>query len=149
MSLAAHLSRQQRRLDALLDALRQETAALARAQVDGDELAGLAETKQRLFGELDTLETQRRQAQARLGYPEGREGARQAALDAGCPDAWQALMALAERVRELNATNGELILERMRQNQQMLDFLRDAAGKPLYGPDGQARKRASRVSSQA
>ncbi|MBF8222245.1 flagella synthesis protein FlgN [Halomonas sp. 328] len=149
MGLATHLARQQRRLDALLETLREETSALARARVDGDELARLAETKQRLFQELDTLERQRRQAQARLGYAEGREGARQAAFDADCLDAWQALMALAERVRELNATNGELILERMRQNQQMLDFLREAAGTPLYGPDGQARQRDSRVSSRA
>ncbi|WP_355660213.1 flagella synthesis protein FlgN [Halomonas salifodinae] len=149
MGLATHLARQQRHLDALLDTLRQETRALARARVDGDELARLAETKQRLFQELDTLERQRRQAQAKLGYAEGGEGARQAAVDADCLEAWLSLMALAERVRELNATNGELILERMRQNQQMLDFLREAAGTPLYGPDGQARQRDSRVSSRA
>lgn len=149
MGLANHLQRQQQCLDALCETLREETAALAKAQVDGNELAGLAETKQRLFRELDALESQRRQAQTRLGYAEGRAGARQAAEEADCLDAWLTLMALAERVRQLNATNGSLIRERMRQNQQMLDFLREAAGKPLYGPNGQARQRDSRVSSQA
>lgn len=52
---------------------------------------------------------------------------------------WQEILALAERARQLNHTNGELIQMKLRHNQQSLAVLSSAASKAnLYGPDGQS-----------
>lgn len=51
---------------------------------------------------------------------------------------WQEILALAERARQLNHTNGELIQMKLRHNQQSLAVLSNAVNKAnLYGPDGQ------------
>ena len=51
---------------------------------------------------------------------------------------WQEILALAERARQLNHTNGELIQMKLRHNQQTLAVLSNAVNKAnLYGPDGQ------------
>lgn len=52
--------------------------------------------------------------------------------------AWQEILALAERARQLNNTNGELVQMKLRHNQQTLTVLSNAVNKAnLYGPDGQ------------
>ena len=57
------------------------------------------------------------------------------------PDAlsiWQVILDLAERARQLNNTNGELIQMKLRHNQQILTVLSNAVNQAnLYGPDGQ------------
>ena len=51
---------------------------------------------------------------------------------------WQEIHALAEQAQKINRINGELILMKMRHNQQSLATLSQAAHKAdLYGPDGQ------------
>lgn len=51
---------------------------------------------------------------------------------------WHEVLVLAERARQLNSTNGELIQMKLRHNQQSLAVLSKAANKAnLYGPDGQ------------
>lgn len=51
---------------------------------------------------------------------------------------WREMLALAERARQLNHTNGELIQMKLRHNQQSLAVLSNAVNKAnLYGPDGQ------------
>ncbi|APX93291.1 flagellar protein FlgN [Halomonas sp. 1513] len=141
MSLAAHLARQQQRLEALVTLLEQEREALCAGRVDGQQLNELAAGKQALFDELDRLESQRRSAQHKLGYAEGLPGAEAAARDADCLHAWLAMRDSAERARHLNAQNGELITTRLNHNQRTLNFLHEAAGKALYGPDGQAKRK--------
>ena len=51
---------------------------------------------------------------------------------------WRQLLALAEKARELNQLNGNMIDTRLRNNQQALAILQAAANQSaLYGPDGQ------------
>lgn len=140
MSLAAHLARQQQRLEALIELLEQEREVLGVGQVDGTRLNEIAAGKQALLDELDRLESQRRSAQHKLGYADGLPGAEAAARDADCLPAWLAMRDSAERARQLNGQNGALIATRLSHNQRTLNFLHEAAGKALYGPDGQAQR---------
>lgn len=140
MSLAKHLEIQQRTLQQLIDLLEQERLALAVATVDGERLAELAAAKQEQLAELDRLERQRNSAQLKLGYGEGNQGAERAAADAGCLAAWRQLRDLALRARQLNQFNGDNIGTRMAHNQRILNFLHEAAGHSLYGPDGRSRR---------
>lgn len=53
---------------------------------------------------------------------------------------WNDIQKFAAEAQHLNSTNGELINSRMRNNQQALSVLHNAAKSAagLYGPDGQA-----------
>lgn len=150
MSLAKHLDRQSAAVAQFIDLLEGEQRLLAQGRVDGQHLTDLAARKQELLGAIEQLEAQRRHAQLRLGYGDDRQGAARAATDAGCPSAWQRLLALASRAHQLNRLNGENIRARLEQNQRMLNFLHEARGNGLYGPDGQSRLgRLGAVTSRA
>lgn len=142
MSLAKHLERQQQTLQRFVTLLEEERLALGEGRVDGQRLEQLARAKQELLAGLEQLERQRDSAQRALGYGEGRQGALRAAADAGCQTQWQALLELASQTKLLNRLNGEMIRSRLEHNQRTLNFLHEAAGKSLYGPDGQARRRS-------
>ncbi|SHF11725.1 flagella synthesis protein FlgN [Modicisalibacter ilicicola DSM 19980] len=139
MSLAQHIARQREHLEAFITVLEAERESLSAGQVDGQRLSEQARQKQAQVTQLERLETQRLSAQRRLGYGEGRQGAETAARDAGCLDAWLEFRQRALHARQLNQLNGLLIGSRLAQNQKILDFLRNAAGQALYGPDGQSR----------
>lgn len=122
--------------------LEQEQQALAGGDVE--RLLPLAEDKNRRFGRLAELGAARGQALAAGGFSADRQGMdgwlqRHPEL-VGARRAWQELLALAERARFLNETNGKLIAARLADNQQALSALMAAANQAsLYGPDGQAR----------
>lgn len=139
MSLAKHLARQSATLEQFIRLLEDEQRALAQGRVDGQQLSELAAGKQALLDTLEQLEAQRRHAQLRLGYGDDRQGAARAAADADCLDSWQQLLAQASRAQQLNRRNGDGIRARLEQNQRMLNFLHEAGGNGLYGPDGQSR----------
>ncbi|GAA3540448.1 flagellar protein FlgN [Zobellella aerophila] len=149
MSLDRHLALQVQRLEQLAQLLTDEQQALSQARVDGPLLSRLAVEKQALLTQLEGAEAQRRQAQLRLGYGKDMEGAEQAAREAGCLPLWHALQDNAQRIARLNSLNGTLIGQRLQHNQRMLNFLHEAAGQSLYGPDGQARKNGGKLASQA
>lgn len=150
MSLEQHLGRQKQRLDALAELLDDEREALSVGQIDGQALNEIAARKQAVLNELDRLEGQRRTAQRTLGYADDLSGAKQAAMDAGALGAWTQMRERAEQVRELNERNGSLLRMRLSHNQRTLDFLHEAAGKTLYGPNGQSHRRGlSGLSSRA
>ncbi|MBN7795853.1 flagellar export chaperone FlgN [Parahaliea mediterranea] len=149
MSLAAHLQGQRARLEHLVSLLREEQQLLARDRVDGERLGHIAGEKQEQLAAIDSFEAQRRAAQQRLGYAQGRAGAEQAAREAGCLPVWQGIDRLAQDAAHLNTLNGELVHMRLDHNQRMLNFLREAAGSHLYGPDGQSRKNQGQVNSRA
>lgn len=148
MSLAEHLERHRARLDALTDLLDEERQLLRDGGVDGAGLGQVAQAKQQHFQALERFETQRRQVQRRLGYDDDRAGDARAAADAGCTALWEAIRERADQVARLNRTNGVLIGIRLEHNQRMLNFIEEAAGKGLYGPDGQARAAGGHVSSR-
>lgn len=149
MSLEQHLALQVQRLEQLTRLLTDEQQALSQARVDGPLLSQLATEKQALLTLLESAESQRRQAQLRLGYGQDLAGAEQAARDAGCLPLWHSLQERAQRIARLNSLNGSLISHRLRHNQRMLNVLNEAAGQSLYGPDGQARKNGGRLASKA
>ncbi len=140
MSLAQHIDRQRRHLDAFIALLESERETLYSGQIDGQRLSEQAQAKQAHIAQLEALEAQRLSAQRKLGYGEGRRGAEIAARDAGCVDAWLAFLERTLHAKHLNQVNGVLVGSRMAQNQRILDFLNEAAGKTLYGPDGQSRR---------
>lgn len=148
MSLAEHLERHRARLDALIGLLDEERRLLGDGGVDGDGLARVAQAKQEHFQALERFETQRRQVQRRLGYDDDRAGDARAATDAGCGALWNAIRERADQAARLNRTNGVLIGIRLEHNQRMLNFIEEAVGKGLYGPDGQARAAGGHVSSR-
>ncbi|MBZ9557002.1 MULTISPECIES: flagellar protein FlgN [unclassified Modicisalibacter] len=150
MSLAQHLEREHRHLDAFIALLDAEHDALSQVDVDGAHLRQQAADKQAHLERLETLETQRRNVLEKLGYGPGRQAAEQAAIDAGCHEQWTAFLERALHAKLLNQRNGILIESRMAQNQRILYFLNEAAGKTLYGPNGQSRRRGfGGVASQA
>lgn len=149
MTLADHLERHRARLEDLAGLLDEERRLLGDGAADGDALARVARAKQQRFEELERFEQQRRQVQRRLGYEDSRAGDQQAADDAGCASLWRTIREHADQAARGNRTNGVLIGLRMEHNQRMLNFIEEAAGKGLYGPDGQARAGGGHVSSRA
>lgn len=143
MSLAKHLATQQRSLQCLIERLEEEQLLLSAPEVDGQRLADLAAAKQALLVEIEFQESQRRNAQLRLGYGTGRQGAERAAEDANCLPAWQQLRELTSHAQWLNRLNGNTIHIRLTHNQRILNFLHEATGCPLYGPDGRSRRNGS------
>lgn len=149
MSLGHHLAQQQQRLAQLTELLTEEQGALSQGLVDGERLARLATDKQALLTQLESAETQRRQVQLKLGYGQDMAGAEQAAMDAGCLPQWHDLLDSTRRIAQLNSLNGTLIGQRLQHNQRMLNFLNEARGQSLYGPDGQSRKTGGHLNSRA
>jgi flagella synthesis protein FlgN len=149
MSLGKLLDDQHRRLDILKARLEEELESLTRGQVNGDRLLAIARDKQALLEELEAMERRRRRAQQKLGYREGIQGARQAALDAGCLEAWESMRALTERTARLNDLAGQLVSMRMEHNQHMLDFIHSVSEKTLYDPRGRAGSQSGRLNASA
>lgn len=150
MSLAQHLDRQRSHLETFIELLVAERDTLSAGQIDGPKLAKQAEDKEAHIVRLEALEAQRLSAQRKLGYGEGARGAETAAIDASCLEAWLEFRERALYAKQLNQLNGVLVGSRLAQNQRILDFLNDAAGKALYGPDGQSRRQGfGGVASQA
>lgn len=143
MSLSKHLVTQQQTLQRFIALLEKEQQALTETTIDGQRLSDLAAAKQGLLAELEHLENQRSNAQIKLGYGTGRRGAEQAATDADCLAAWQQLLELASHAQLLNRLNGDTIRTRLGHNQRILNFLHEAAGHSLYGPDGRSRRNGS------
>ena len=140
MSLSRHIARQRSHLEVLIGLLEAERESLTQGHVDGQRLSQLAHDKQETIALLEQLESQRIIAQRKLGYGEGRLGAERAAQDAGCMQDWQGFRERAQHAKQLNQLNGALVGSRLAQNQRILNFLNEAAGKALYGPDGQSRR---------
>lgn len=149
MSLSRLLATQQTRMDHLIGLMEHEQQLLTQGDIDGEALARIAEEKRALLAELDKMESLRRDVQKRLGYPEGRAGARQAAQDAGCQENWQSLLSKSERVARMNDLTGQMLSLRMKHNQQMLDYIRQIAEKTLYKPDGRNSAQPGRINASA
>ncbi|MDO9601326.1 MAG: flagellar protein FlgN [Rhodocyclaceae bacterium] len=108
------------RLGEFIDLLQREQALLI--QGDTEALLLLSENKTALANTLAAL---------------AQERACEMVSDPISP-AWQKLLELAAKARDLNATNGQLISLHMQNNQQALAVLMNAANRAMtYGPDGQ------------
>ena len=122
--------------------LEREEALLVHSQIDA--LALLAEEKTALYRALQRLSDDRVVMFARLGAKVTNENIR--IVLASNPEAltaWEDVVALAEEAKERNRVNGQLITQRLQNNQQALTTLLAAAEHPqIYGPDGQSRPTA-------
>jgi len=132
--LARHLHRQQVAAQRLLTLLDQERQALAGPKISGERLTELSIAKQAILENLEQLETTRRRAQRSLGHAPDHNGAMQLARDQGCLPAWTRLQDLAARAQRLNQLNGGSLRVRQQQNQRILNYLTEAAGRTLHTP---------------
>nr|CDQ36257.1 flagella synthesis chaperone protein FlgN [Virgibacillus halodenitrificans] len=149
MSLAETLDRQLDAMQRFVTLLREERQSLSQGEVDGPELERLAEAKSQVAAELETLDTERRRLLHEQGHGESRQSAERAATEAERHDSWQQLRSTGEEARQLNRINGLLAMNRMEQNQRMLNFLKEAAGSTMYEADGRSRhKGLNRISSR-
>jgi len=111
------------RLGEFIDLLQREQALLV--QGDTEALLLLSEKKTALANALAALAQERACEMGGMGSDP-------------IPQAWQKLLELAAKARDLNATNGQLISLHMQNNQQALAVLMNAANRAMtYGPDGQ------------
>ncbi|KAA0014457.1 flagellar protein FlgN [Billgrantia pellis] len=147
MSLLKLLREQQQRLHDLTQLLQQERNLLASADMGGQALTDLATHKQELLAKLEATEAMRQRVQRRLGYAEGTVGARQAAMEAGCLEAWDSTLELTREARRLNTLNGELVGLRMAQNSRLLDFIHQAAEKTVYRASGRVAAQSGRFNA--
>ncbi|MGQ4880168.1 flagella synthesis protein FlgN [Billgrantia sp. LNSP4103-1] len=147
MSLAKLLEEQQQRLGSIIEALRHERTLLASADIDSEALAEAAKRKQAMLAKLEASETLRQGVQRRLGYANDAAGARQAAADAGCEQAWEYTLELTREAQRLNTLNGGLVTLRMEQNTRLLDFIHKAAEKTVYRASGRVAAQSGRINA--
>ena len=130
-------------LQGFIGLLQREEALLIATQIDA--LATLAEEKTALYRALQRLSDERVVMFARLGAAVNDANIRVVLAD--LPDAlatWESVVSLAAEAKERNRVNGQLITERLQNNQQALSVLLAAAEHPqIYGPDGQSRPTSS------
>jgi flagella synthesis protein FlgN len=149
MNLADLLGQACDDLDTLTTLLEEERQALALGAIDGERLQRIAADKQSLIESLERTEAARRNAQAAGGYPEGDLGARRAAEDADCLDAWLAMRSASERAARLNELAGAMVATRMKQNQRILDLIHAVSEKTLYDTRGRKGSQPGHVNASA
>jgi flagella synthesis protein FlgN len=137
--LAIRLSVERDTLKAFVALLESEQQILVDGQTE--QLLALSDQKTQAVQELSRLALERRSHLVARGVKGGANDIT-AWLQHHDPDnlsAWQEILQLAERMRQLNDTNGILIQSKLRQNQQALIVLHNAASHAgaLYGRDGQ------------
>lgn len=106
-----------------------------------DALLTLAETKSDLYRQLQRLHDDRALLLGRMGLENSAAAIR--GLCATLPNSlarWDEVLELAREAQRRNTTNGQLITERLQNNQAALAVLLAASERPqLYGADGHAR----------
>lgn len=131
--LLGHLIAQGDCLDAFIAALEAEDEALREGRLQ--DLPGLTAGKNALLARIAELDQAREAAQVALGHPPGRAGADAAAASQCLQDAWSALLARAQRARDLNRRVAANVFTHLDHTTQALAILQ-ADRQPLYGRDG-------------
>ncbi|MBS0370436.1 MAG: flagellar protein FlgN [Proteobacteria bacterium] len=137
--LAILIGEERAGLQQFLALLQREEELLVAGQIDA--LTLLAEEKTSQYRALQRLSDDRTVMFTRAGARVTNENIRLAL--GGLPEAlanWDKVIAMASEAKERNRVNGQLILERLQNNQQALSTLLAAAEHPqIYGQDGQSR----------
>lgn len=146
----AGLLAERRAFNEFVELLQTEQETLQRGDVD--RLVSLAQLKSDKVVTLAQIEDQRNRKLAAAGFTPDQTGMtswlKQHAWE--FPDAertWAELLSKARQAQMLNQSNGILIEQKLRHNQQALAILQAAANQAsTYGPDGQthAGKRGGR-----
>lgn len=132
-ALLGHLLAQSDCLDAFIAALEAEDEALHEGRLG--ELPALTDRKNVLLARIAELDRAREQAQAALGHPPGPPAVDAAGPDERLRNAWTALLARAERARQLNRRVAARVFTHLDHTAQALAVLQ-ADRQPLYGPKG-------------
>lgn len=132
-ALLGHLLAQGDCLDTFIAALEAEDEALREGRLR--DLPALTERKSAALARIAELDHTREREQAALGYPPGRAGAEAAAASPRLRDAWTALLARAERARQLNRRVAAKVFTHLDHTARALAVLR-ADRQPLYGRKG-------------
>ncbi|MDY0073549.1 MAG: flagellar protein FlgN [Thauera sp.] len=123
--------------------LEREQSLLIEGQTDA--LLTLSQEKNERYRQLQRLNDERSQLLLRSGH--GLSDAAIRKIFARLPrvlSRWDEVLGLARIARDHNALNGQLIVERMANNQAALSILLAAADKPqLYNAEGMARPTGS------
>ncbi|MBI3903652.1 MAG: flagellar protein FlgN [Nitrosomonadales bacterium] len=136
---STHLNTERDALKAFITLLEAEQQALVNGKIE--QLLGLVDNKIQSAQELNKLELVRQGILRALEAP-----AEPNDIEAWLGDhardslpAWLDTQRLAAQAKEINRANGMLIQTRLRNNQQALTTLHNAANSAsgLYGPDGQ------------
>ena len=130
-----------------VELLKQEQEALNSGDIE--RLDALLQRKDEVTTEQGELAAHRNSWLAAGGFGVGRAGVEAwLALHPAAPlaqQAWSQVLSLAEKARELNRINGEIIQMRMLHNAQALEVLLGTSRQPnLYGPNGQSATQNSR-----
>jgi flagella synthesis protein FlgN len=137
--IALLLEAESSQLRKFLDLLEREEAVLVSGDTDG--LLSITKEKNERYRQLQHLHDDRSILIARFGQGNGDSAIR--SVCAKLPKAlarWDEVLSLAERAKERNQINGQLIAKHMQHNQAALSVLLSAADHPqLYNADGQAR----------
>lgn len=136
--LLAALTTERAALQQFVSLLEQEQALLI--ENNTEVLLNLCEKKSDYAMTLNELAAKRREQLQKI-IPELTVEAVQQWLTTHTPvglNMWLELRKMAEQAQHINSINGELILMKMRHNQQSLNVLNNAVNKAsVYGPDGQ------------
>lgn len=121
----------------LLRCLEEEQRQLTSAQVDS--LPDTVARKAVMVSRMSTLAQRRHRLLAAAGHAASEAGMQSwLQLQPGFEAAWQELLELARRARELNQTNGILINTQLARTRAALSVLQQRPqGSTVYGPDGQ------------
>ena len=123
----------------IVDILEQEESLLIAGETDA--LLSLVKEKTEVYHLIQRHHDNRALLLARLGLQNNSGAIRQ--LCASMPDTlarWDEVVELARQAQARNNINGQLITERMHNNQAALSVLLTAADQPqLYGADGSTR----------
>ena len=137
-SLIAALTAERAALQKFVALLEREQGLLEENQTD--QLLELSEQKSRDALELNKLSEARR-ALLKQHLPQLTIDGIRSWLEKHSQQGlgvWEEVLTLAERAQLLNDANGQVILMKLRHNQQALSVLSNAVNKAnLYGPDGQ------------
>lgn len=132
------LKQEQVAVHGFVELLQQEQGFLLENSTD--PLLKLADQKIVRAHQLNELAEERRQLLGKF-LPELTRNSIQIWFEANsmeCLTIWQEICSLAAQSQQINHINGELILMKLRHNQQSLAALTQAVSKAnLYGPDGQ------------
>ncbi len=133
----ASITRERDATREFIDLLEREQHALR--QVDVSLRLQLAKEKARQAQQLAQLADARTHWLVGLDYSRDRAGMEHGLQNwPAAADAWRELLQFAETASQLNKTNGILISQRLRYNQQAFSVLQAATcGAGLYGADGQ------------
>lgn len=141
--LALIIEAEAMQLGEFITLLEREQALLVEGQTDA--LLSLSQEKNERYRQLQRLNDERSQLLLRSGH--GLSDAAIRKIFARLPrvvSRWDEVLGLARIAGERNALNGQLIVERMANNQAALSVLLAAADKPqLYDAEGMARPTGS------